>query len=231
MIGDDVKLILWGRCRSGRRWFWTACDTAVHPYGVGEHGWADTEDAAAAAAMEVVTRLCGGRPARITPWHNTAREALKRINAEKRRARPSNGGTDPSSVEHLYGIMRGWSEEDIPARVVAFRVTKKTAKRVYYIRRPGWPGEDPVIGSVDRQALEADGHVDNRGVHWAESDSTLYAAPPELTHKPPPAPDVRAELSRLKAEMADSHPDRGGTSAGFSAARRRYKQALDRSGR
>jgi len=34
------------------------------------------------------------------------------------------------------------------------------------------------------------------------------------------------DLKRLKREMADAHPDRGGTDEQFVAARQRYKQAL-----
>lgn len=34
------------------------------------------------------------------------------------------------------------------------------------------------------------------------------------------------EIKRLRREMADAHPDRGGTDEGFIAARERYQQAL-----
>jgi hypothetical protein len=42
---------LFGRCRSGRRWFWSAHVS----FGKHEaHGWADTEESAMAAAMAAV---------------------------------------------------------------------------------------------------------------------------------------------------------------------------------
>jgi hypothetical protein len=37
--------------------------------------------------------------------------------------------------------------------------------------------------------------------------------------------DEPLDLAQLKAEMAASHPDRGGTSAAFIAARQRYVAA------
>jgi hypothetical protein len=40
--------------------------------------------------------------------------------------------------------------------------------------------------------------------------------------------EAEPELKRLRMEMADAHPDRGGTSEGFIAARKRYEQALRR---
>ena len=40
--------------------------------------------------------------------------------------------------------------------------------------------------------------------------------------------DTAAELKRLKEKMADAHPDRGGSSAAFIAARQRYVDARRR---
>jgi hypothetical protein len=36
------------------------------------------------------------------------------------------------------------------------------------------------------------------------------------------------DIKRLRMEMADAHPDRGGTDEGFIAARERYVKALRR---
>jgi hypothetical protein len=38
--------------------------------------------------------------------------------------------------------------------------------------------------------------------------------------------DIGAYLARLRREMAGAHPDRGGTSEGFIAARTRYQRAV-----
>jgi len=54
---SDTPLIMWGRCRSGRRWFWAVPDFD----GPREHGWADTEERAVNAAEAAVERLAGGR--------------------------------------------------------------------------------------------------------------------------------------------------------------------------
>jgi hypothetical protein len=73
---DRARHILFGRCRSGRRWFWFAvrcvaargaaphCDSPVCHYGgPHEHGKADTEEAALTAARAAVERLADCRPA------------------------------------------------------------------------------------------------------------------------------------------------------------------------
>jgi hypothetical protein len=220
----DGEYIMWGRCRSGRRWFWSASTPMSDPVRC-SYGWADTETAAIEAGRAAVVEVAAGKPATASLRHGEASYRLKQINAEKRRARPSNGGTDAGVVEYLYGTW--WNSEDQVHHVVQFRITKKTAKRIYYLR--DWPA-DGEIGFISRQDLETNGEARNRGRRWHESDSTLYAAPPDLSRtpaKPSPA-EEKAELSRLKREMADAHPDRGGTSAGFIAARKRYKQALTR---
>jgi hypothetical protein len=57
----------------------------------------------------------------------------------------------------------------------------------------------------------------------AEAD--LYAHQREQERK---RAEAEPELKRLRMEMADAHPDRGGTNEGFMAARQRYKEALRR---
>ena len=234
----ERDLIWWGRCQSGRRWFWA---TTVLTYSDSdarrEHGWADTEDQASCAARASVVTLAAGRPAIASVRHGHASDRLKEINAEKRRNRPSNGGTDTGSVEYLYGDnshhwdgnqcgcddLEGQAKQNY--HIVRFQITKKTAKRIYYIRR-GFGFADPEIGYVSRQELEANGEVRNRGVHWSSTDRLLYAEPPDINLWEPPTPDeLRADISRLRADMADAHPDRGGSNAEFIAAHQRYQQA------
>lgn len=217
---DDPPLIFWGRCRSGRRWFWTANEYD----GEQIHGWADTPNDASSQANAAALKLAAGRYANIHVLHGTATQQLKKLNVAKRIAKaPKSARTGavppPNPVGYLYGIKPGCYALDditwIPGEVVQFPITKKTAKRIYYQRPRGsfeWES-----GYVDRQELEAHGsaHVP----HWL----LLFAEPPEIP-KPAPVPG----LKELKAAMADAHPDRGGTDEAFIAARDRYLRAKAR---
>ena len=114
--------------------------------------------------------------------------------------------------------------------MVPFRIIRKTPKRIYYVRREGRPG-DVLTGYVDRLVLERYGEVWNRGTRRSEVDRHLFASR-ELaevylhgSRKPAPVP---ADLRTLRREMANAHPDRGGTNEEFMAARERYERALRR---
>ncbi|MFI5739127.1 hypothetical protein ACIA9I_12230 [Streptomyces anulatus] len=127
----------------------------------------------------------------------------------------------PVQVEFLYGIKPGRfdaNDDWQPESVVAFRITKKTAKRIYYDAE--LYGRGPRIRFVDRYRLETDGEITRRG-QWWEPDLRLHAQPPQTF---PPQWDL--DLPRLKAEMAAAHPDRGGTDAQFIAARACYENAI-----
>jgi hypothetical protein len=241
-------LVMRGRCQSGRRWFWFAaltdwsggrhCDEPICVYGgPHEHGWADTEQAALASIRAAVVRLGGdpdpvdwrGRPDRSV-GAGAAASALKRINSARRTARPPSSATDAGPVEYLYGTCYYVPDDArMPEerRVIQFRITRRTAKRIYYIRRErGHDGAD--IGFVSREALERDGRASNGAVHWSASDSDLYATR-ELAEaalfgdrRAKSSPDLR----QLRREMADARPDRGGTNEAFIAARERYERAL-----
>jgi hypothetical protein len=241
----------YGRCRSGRRWFWVAGDLGRaldHDGYRPERGWEDTEGQALAAARAAVERLAGGQPGYASFRAGWATTELKRVNAERRRNRPDPGTSDAKPVEYLYAhntwrCDNGYGRcpcRDLPAReawqhhLIPYRITKKTAKRIYYIRRePHRDGQvistdELEIGYVDRQKLEADGEVSNRGVHWSQDDSHLYATtdPPEWWNPWRSAWSTEtATLSQLRKEMADAHPDRGGDRDRFMAARARYLAA------
>lgn len=122
-------------------------------------------------------------------------------------------------VEYLYGTLVYFNDEnEWVRRVISHRITKRTAKRIYYRRaRTGR------VGFVDRATLEAEDVVTNRGRgHW-EDDHQLYA-----THGAALAaitPDPGPTLQELRREMADAHPDRGGEHETFLAARARYETA------
>jgi len=129
-----------------------------------------------------------------------------------------------AAVEFLYGIDSSVSDDSRfyePPRVVRFRITKKTPKRIYYVRRERGPG-DTETGCINRQQIEAAGEIYNHGAGgWWAPDFHLYLNPPELEQ--PAKPD----LATLRAEMAAAHPDRGGTDAEFIAARQRYQKAKE----
>ena len=233
--------ISYGRCRSGRRWFW---NVQVIDYGIGspsEHGWSDSEAQALEDAREVVIRFAAGRPAVAGPSHGKASYRLRELNAEKRRARPPSDVKDSRVVEYLYS--NSWGSEYGLLHFCRFRITKRTAKRVYYLRKDepidehGEPIDfgnikdltvDDDIGFVDRQKLAAEGHVyNNRGRHWSSADYQLYASLEGLltdlgrNRKP----EERLDLAALKAAMAAAHPDKGGSPAAFTEARQRYVAA------
>ena len=152
MAADDRYAHIWaGRCRSGKRWFWYAavadydyprcddpvCTPGLHPH---EYGWEDAEDAALAAMARAAVRL-GTEPG---AWKEpgpgraaAATDALKRINAAKRNARPPRpGAAGAAPVEYLYEPW-SWTDYDNPPYethrgINAIPVVKKTAKRIYY---------------------------------------------------------------------------------------------------
>ncbi len=227
---DQHILVTFGRCRSGRRWYWCAFHWPDFDSLEAERGWVDTEPAAIDAARAAVVRIAAGRPAVALYAAGYATADLKRINVAKRAARAAPDTTDTLPVEYLYAIdhCRGsldcdnayepmTPEQHWQHHIRSFRITKRTAKRIYYVRRE--PGD---IGYVDRQGLEEKGEVWRAGGWW-EADKHLYATPP-------PAPEHIAapDLKQLKAEMAAAHPDRGGSNEQFREARRRYVTARDR---
>ena len=126
-----------------------------------------------------------------------------------------------TATEYLYGIDSSVADDDRfyqAPRIVQFRITKKTAKRIYYVASEGWEPR-PRIGFVDRQRIEADGEIYLRNRHWSAPDFHLYLSAPTIEQ--PAKPD----LATLRAEMAAAHPDRGGTDEQFIAARARYERA------
>jgi hypothetical protein len=238
---DGECRFAYGRCRSGRRWFWR-----VHSYtgedNLDEYGWADTEEQARLDGTAAIKRFAAGRRGIVYDKHGFASYKLKKINTEKRKARPASDAKDSKVVEYLYGYSSGG--EDFPGSPVRFRITKKTAKRIYYLQEEELIDKhgDPVgyrhirstssydddIGFVDRQKLEATGEVYNRGRHWCYADFHLYASLEGLLGRFGSEQQPVDDLHKLKAEMAAAHPDRGGSSAAFIAARQAYVAARRR---
>ncbi|MEV7427001.1 hypothetical protein [Streptomyces sp. NPDC091212] len=228
-MAGDPPLIMWGRCRSGQRWFWTASEVGAADL----HGWTDSKDEAARQAHAATIQLAAGRYANVHVLHGVATEKLKKLNAAKKTAKPPRSARTgavppPAPSGYLYAVQPGRYELDdvtwVDGKIVQFPITKKTAKRIYYLRPRSlyMTGPEWQPGYVDRQELEQHGSV--RIPYWF----MLFAEPPEL---PParkvrvrhrPAPAAPPDLKELKAAMAAAHPDRGGTSEAFIAARERY---------
>lgn len=136
------------------------------------------------------------------------------------------------AVEYLYAIEAAHFDGDdsrfyVPNRVVTYRITKKTPKRIYYIRRQsGHQRADGTfprteIGYVNRQQIETDGEIYNKAAGWWSPDFHLYLEPPALEQYAPAPPD----LAELKAAMRAAHPDMGGTHEAFLEAHERYERA------
>jgi hypothetical protein len=242
-------LFMYGRCRSGRRWFWTAECWQYDDDGItSEHGWEDTEEAALKAARVAVERLAGERDAVAYEKAGSASRRLKEVNAEKRKAAPAPDTSDARAVEYLYAVHHYVPEASYEREqwtVVAFRITKKAPKRIYYVRSHRYAalGEDPEIGYISSQELESDtrccgadcwhgtppGEI-STGRRWYEDDSWLYATREQAqavvdAHTRSPG---GKDLKQLRREMADAHPDRGGTPERFMAARTAYLLAKER---
>ena len=245
----DRVLIYFGRCRSGQRWFW-----ATHEFWKGPeetlYGWTNTEDEALAAARIAVERLAAGRDAVACLTQSTATHQLKEVNKAKRTARltarPSSA-KDSKSAEYLYGSW--YDNEDCEHYFYRFRITRKTAKRIFYLRQEeridasGEPvvneypnirstsDRDNQVGFVDRQELETKGEVYNHGRHWCYSDFHLHASLRGLLSRfvrYNEADSDEPNLRQLKTEMAAAHPDRGGSNTAFIEARKRYVEARAR---
>ncbi|MFI9331898.1 hypothetical protein ACIGZJ_30705 [Kitasatospora sp. NPDC052868] len=210
---DAWELIHWGRCRSGKRWFW-----AAKAFGQEDpaHGWEDTEDRAVAAARAAAAALASEGPTLAFRVEGVASDALRRINTAKREQRPGKAG--PGAVrEFLYALVLRDGEQ----KLVSFAITKKTDRRIYYLDRRDR------LRYVDRQAIESAGEVANRSRGWWEDDFRLHLNPPPLPERIGEQPD---DLCELKRAMADAHPDRGGTSEDFQEARERYVRARQHAG-
>ncbi|MGP3686505.1 WhiB family transcriptional regulator [Streptomyces sp. IBSNAI002] len=114
---------------------------------------------------------------RCVAWRHLADRPMRRTTIKK----PRRPAPAPGPAEYLYGIEPGhWEGENtwVPARVVRFPITRKTPKRIYYVRRDD--PQTPEIGNVDRQRIEADGDVYRVSSGWWEADSRLYLAAPDL---------------------------------------------------
>lgn len=241
-VGESIT---WGRCRSGRRWFW-AVSVDLSDSRQRLEGKADTEAEAITAARAAVVELAGGQPATARPGHGYARRRLTEINAEIRAARTSAGTTDTTVVEHLYVPCTYIPYDDALAEtrrwVAEIPVVRKTRKRIWFAERDapklgdGWGAERHKLCWIDREEFERTGKASIPSSRWYDPGHVAYASKEEAERKlrlfrPEADPATVAEIRRLRAEAANAHPDRGGSSEEFRAAYARYERAKRAAGR
>ena len=136
-------------------------------------------------------------------------------------------GRDVTPSRYIYGAYISSYVDDMTGdnvrEVVPFPVTKVTLKFIFYVR------EYDRTGRIDREAFERDGQIRTR--HYWHKDWHLFAAADDAERYI--SSDGRTQAERgeavraLRMEMADAHPDRGGTPEGFMAARARYERAAN----
>jgi hypothetical protein len=201
----DARSISFGRCRSGRRWFWFAVRHDPGPPGQPPHcdapeciyqgphacGKEDTEATAIAAGRAAAERLAEDRPAVVWICHGMATRVLREINAWERKVKLS-ASTGGQPAGHLYVPCvegsRHFSDEEWgysrprrePRRWVdEVPIVKKTAKRIYYDISENWDRDRGVIklGHIDRQALERDGKISipGNGNRWELHGTEFFA--------------------------------------------------------
>lgn len=96
-------------------------------------------------------------------------------------------------------------------------ITKKTEKRIYFRGGAGCTRMDRERTSfIEVVRFDEDGSAYHRVLR-----QRLHLTPPEVhSHRPKPK-----NVSELKREMADAHPDRGGSREAFETARGQYLRA------
>jgi hypothetical protein len=125
------RSLLFGRCRSGKRWFWFA--SLGIPSEAREHGREATEELALQAARAACVRMADGQAASARTSHDLARHYLKQLNADKRAQRPAPDTTDARLTEYLFAEHRYDPDfGPIEWSIRAFPIVRKTKKRIYY---------------------------------------------------------------------------------------------------
>jgi hypothetical protein len=185
-----------------------------------EHGWADTEEQALIDGTAAIKRLAAGRRVIAFHGHSYASHKLKEINAAKRVKQWTDAPVDGSNTHATEYLYDPWGNE--------FRITKKTAKRIFYVKEVY--RDEPQVGFIPRHRIADDWP----GQSWRElrdlQDKLGWRNAPKFFLKPRPPgfekePLPEIDLRELKAAMAAAHPDKGGSSAAFIAARKAYLRA------
>lgn len=230
--------VMIGRCRSGRRWFWKVSDISLASRqhlqtnvweNIEEHGFVDSEEEAWASIRDAVIRLADGKPAVAVTVHGVASDGLKKLNTDKRAARPAPDTSDAHAVEYLYEVHLGCSLSK------RYRIIRKTRERIFFMH----PGEDvdrsgnpepqhPYVRSIDEErggyiARSKLGENAKRSfTYFLSLDDARACIAKSPRHR---FEETAADLDALKAEMEAAHPDKGGNTDAFIAARAAYVAA------
>jgi hypothetical protein len=167
-------------------------------------------------------------------------DALQRISAAARKARPPNPGMNNAvHAEYLYVACariryRGYVAET-RRWVQAVPIVRKTAKWIYY-GSDSWDRIEAVVGPgrISRDEFEAGTrhrHASAGRLFFPTreaAEAALYRGERERAESPAPQAPL---IKQLRHAMADAHPDRGGTAEQFVQARLRYQMALRRARR
>jgi hypothetical protein len=95
---DEHAHFTCGRCKSGKRWFWSVCKWPSVGDDLNEwpkwYGWTDTVEAAKQAAYGKIKEIAGYRPVSLHTQHHLASSTLREVSQQKRKERmaanPSN---------------------------------------------------------------------------------------------------------------------------------------------
>jgi hypothetical protein len=224
--GGRFEFFTYGRCKSGKRWFWVVehwnDNSDESGYRDWWHGWEDSEDAAKQASKAVVLKVAKGVPAYVMGRADRASDRLKALNKVKKASRPPADGSDSAVVEYLYNF-----DGD------AFQIIKRTKKRIFFLWGQNfYRREKDETGFVDRRRVLEEWPATERAL-WSDDfgpriNGKRYSAYRCYFLKPKPAYTDEPELPDLKAlkvAMAAAHPDKGGSDAAFIAARQAYEDA------
>src|SRR5262249_33067 len=130
-------------------------------------------------------------------------------------------GSDAHATEFLYDE---WGGE--------FRIAKKTAKRIYYVKEADFGSAQ--IGFVSRHCVIDDWPGRRTWHDWQDFKDKFQPRKRRKFARKPLPPEFWGELAeeidlaQLKKMMAAAHPDKGGSSAAFIEARQRYVAARRR---
>ncbi|WP_128977262.1 hypothetical protein [Streptomyces roseicoloratus] len=113
--------------------------------------------------------------------------------------------------EYLYELWDvNWDDGPLGNwKILRHEITRKTARRIYFTLDNGR------TGYLDRKKIESEGEI-----YHGRTCRHLHLTPPGIPRPPKPP-----SLTELRKAMADAHPDRGGSSEAFIAARARYERA------
>ena len=232
----------YSRCKCGKdRWLWVVFELDVEKDLMG-HGISES----ASQAMEDATSRFGS----VHQTTNWAANLFRRKHAAEQRAGRGTNESGAANIELVYQCepLDGDFSSGDAHSIVAYRVLKKTAKRVYVeaekYRTSHWTGDwrDYAVPTfiLDRREFEQTGKAEGRlrGLRH-----TFYAAPEiyyseRAEYDNALAPDCMIKLGLDASADADdihrayrrlatqTHPDKGGNPEEFKLIRRWYEEAM-----